>query len=224
MLLSAVVAAGTLCSQAYAGWGSDDGSSYYQSDALEIDAVSTYDAQSRNVYQIKAGKDKDDQHTIGKLTIHDDKTVRLMWNWDGDTSLNALITELQIGADGTGKTSDFRNDAGNVINIGKVSGTLANLYNGGTMTIGGEDTTTTIGGTLYNNGPSKGGTDTTSSIGTMILNGNIAISADASFTGFVLDTTRGVGYSAADGNGYRTITNAHYYLVQGGTSIPPQEP
>lgn len=148
------------------------------------------------------------QRTVNKFVLADGQQLTICSNpwkdYGGTVAYYGLldIDELEIGG-GTGSGVLNLLQAESTVNIDSVSGILDGVTNSGKLTIGTEESATTLGGTITNSG-------------TFTLNGDIVLANDLS--GITLIDAGSISYSNTT-DGYITRVGATHLLVDnnGGT-------
>lgn len=202
-LLTALLAAFTAISLSTGStaWGAWSGNSYYVTGNDEISTASgTFDSSAASKLFLRvdnpAGTPSTQSATISSLTLADKETAYTFeinghWSASNKKFTNLIISSLSSNTD----NATLNIETGNVVSINSLSGTLNNLTNAGSLTLGtaaiqdgaftintltnsgalhvADNTTVTITGTLRNTGTLTGG------IGAALISN---VTADSTFT------------------------------------------
>lgn len=142
--------------------------------------------------------DKGVNAEIGTLTIGNGSTMKVAGSgWGTGRHFDVLTIDTLSVVDGGSAT--YSQTADNTVDIHAVSGAL-NVTNAGTLTLGGETTTTTFSGTITNSG-------------TMTVNGAVAVTNLNNFTVAVAGTE--VWSDTANSQGFKVSQGATYVLSTG---------
>lgn len=135
---------------------------------------------------------------IGTLTIGNGSTMKVAGSgWGTGRHFDVLTIDTLSVVDGGSAT--YSQIADNTVDIHAVSGAL-NVTNAGTLTLGGETTTTTFCGTITNTG-------------TMTVNGAVAVTNLSNFTVAAAGTE--VWSDTANSQGFKVSQGATYVLSTG---------
>lgn len=135
---------------------------------------------------------------IGTLTIGNGSTMKVAGSgWGTGRHFDVLTIDTLSVVDGGSAT--YSQIADNTVDIHAVSGAL-NVTNAGTLTLGGETTTTTFSGTITNTG-------------TMTVNGTVAVTNLSNFT--IEAAGEEVWSDTANSQGFKVSQGATYVLSTG---------
>ena len=204
-LLVAIVAACMASMTAHAtttGWGNNNGwnGDVYFIDTTEATSVNT-EGKNKRVAIVNDSATR--INATASVVLKDGDTLVICQNpWDANKVFNSLaLTDISVSGMGS-MSLDVQN--GHTVNVSNISGTLGSVNNTGSLTIGTETSTTTLGGSITNTG-------------TMTINGALVVS---SLDGFIIeqegtvtwsDTEKGQGYKTTDGNTFLLSTGGVTY-------------
>ncbi len=202
-LLVAVVAAcmASMTAQgSMTGWGEDGPTTRYYIDRTSVDEI---DASGKaSSYSIYADIANIGEVTVTTLKAKDGDTINLAENpWASDRYFNPLVLNtIEVS---NGGSISFTQIAGSSAVINSINGTLSTVSNAGSLTIGTETGTTTLGGSITNTG-------------TMTINGALVVS---SLDGFIIEQEGAVTWSDTEkGQGYKTTAGNTFLLSTGGVT------
>lgn len=209
-LFAAVVAAcmANMSAQALTGWGNNNG---WQGDVYFIESAdaTTVDTTGHNNRVGIVNDSKNRIDATAAVTLKNGDTLAVCVNpWDSNKLFNTLaLTDITVKDNGSMSLEILDNQT---VNISNITGTVSQVNNTGTLTIGTENSTTTFGGTITNTG-------------TMTVNGSISITNIAGFSLAQNGSNTTIWSDTTNQQGFKSLTGSTRVLATGGVTFTAGE-